>query len=328
MQEIKKAWLTTNRSCNNACEWCYAKNAGLKSMDFEKLKKCIDSLSDINVKNVVLIGGEPTLYAHLFDTLHYLKEKGIYVSMASNGRLFCDKDFAKKCYQAGLRSVNISLKAITEADYISLTGKEGFHEAIEGYHNLKKLGINTSLSYVITTESFALEDLINCMKKEKLDDIVFQFVKPTVQLEAAEPIMKMDAMGRVVSAIYHRMKQEQIHYIIEASFPFCFIDQDILEQLLVEKKITNGCHIKTGSGLNFDEKFQVIPCNHFVDFPFQKREIVCKEDIEALYASEEMKTFRKQVNTYISKKCENCKWWMKCGGGCFTRWLYEKTDQI
>lgn len=70
---INGAWLTTNRSCNNRCEWCYAQNAIGNEMDIDDAKKCVDVLKELKVKHIVLIGGEPTIYSHLIELLKYIK---------------------------------------------------------------------------------------------------------------------------------------------------------------------------------------------------------------------------------------------------------------
>lgn len=46
MKEIKPlvAWLTTNRTCNNKCKWCYTYNYKCNNlkMNNEKLKDTVD----------------------------------------------------------------------------------------------------------------------------------------------------------------------------------------------------------------------------------------------------------------------------------------------
>ena len=151
---IKSAWLTTNRSCNNKCDWCYARNAlSEKSlMDIEKAKKIIDQLVSINVKKIILIGGEPTIYEHFVELIQYIHSKGLIIALASNGRRFANKDFARETVEAGVNGIDISLKATSEEDYVSKTHSKGLMEMLQGYKNLVELGFQPSISYVVVND--------------------------------------------------------------------------------------------------------------------------------------------------------------------------------
>ncbi len=65
-------------------------------MNFEDIKKYVNSLSKVGINKIILIGGEPTIYDDIAKTIKYISNKGINVSMASNGRMFSDYRFAKK----------------------------------------------------------------------------------------------------------------------------------------------------------------------------------------------------------------------------------------
>lgn len=94
---IKSAWLTTTRSCNCRCNWCYAKETlGWKSfMDFDKAILAVDELKRKGVSKIVLIGGGPTIYNRFLDLIKYIHKSGINCTIATNGIKFKDINFAK-----------------------------------------------------------------------------------------------------------------------------------------------------------------------------------------------------------------------------------------
>lgn len=324
---IKSAWLTTNRSCNCRCEWCYAqKTLGPASfMDLEKAKKAVNELKKYNVKKIVLIGGEPTIYNHFLDLVKYIHENEIRCTVATNGVVFENMEFAKATVNSGVSNINISLKATSEDDYEKYTGVRVLHKVMKGYANLKSIGFNPVFSYVIVNDDQdEFEKLINLLENNHIDQIGFQFVKPVLEFNKTDSIMDIKTMAMFVEYIYERMKKTDIRYALEISFPLCLIKKKVLEKLILERRITTCCHVQKGSGIVFDTDFKVLPCNHFAEYPFRETPMDFSEDnpIEELWNSEEVTEFRNRVRCYPSKVCETCNLWNICGGGCFTRWLF------
>lgn len=332
--KLNSAWLTTNRTCNNRCEWCYAKNtlSNTQLMDFEKAKEAVDELAKRKVNRIMLIGGEPTIYPNFIELIQYIREKEIQVSLATNGRKFKDLNFAKKVIQAGITGIDISLKAISEEEYLKNTNSYGLNEMIEGYKNLKKIGFNPSVSYVIIEDSKErFEEVVKFISSQGIDRFAIQFVKPVVE-EKDDEILDLNKMGKFVEYIYEIMNShKEISYSMEISFPLCLINRDILNELVEQGRIFNCCHVPRGTGIIFDQDFKVLPCNHFAEYPFcdDSIDFSDKLSIEKLWESETVKEFRKKAQCYPTEKCEECNLWVQCGGGCFTRWLYiDPNDYI
>lgn len=188
---ISGAWLTTNRSCNNKCSFCYAQNAKGNDMDIEDAKRCIKALHEMGISHLILIGGEPTIYQNIIPLIEYATSVGMNVSMATNGRKFSDSLFSQKIARAGLSSVNISLKGSNEEEYLTNTHCKGFIEAIKGYKNLNEVGIKPIISYVITTNDVnKIKNLISSVVENNLDNLLFQFVKPVISPDSS-PIMNI-----------------------------------------------------------------------------------------------------------------------------------------
>jgi len=327
MRKLVTAWLTTNRNCNNQCSYCYAKNTWHNScmMDFEKVKEAVDRLCENGIKRIVLIGGEPTLYPHFFQTVEYIRNKGIPVYIPSNGRIFSNHDFSKKMADVGISGIDISLKAVDEESYKQGTGVNGFRQMLDGYHNLKELGINVTASYVITKyDEVEFDKLIELAERESISPMMIQFVKPTLDLNQKVPIMSILDMGKSVGYIYNHIRDKAINYKFEVSFPICTIERSVFDELVKLGRVVNCCQVPRGTGINFDETFKVIPCNHFADFPLSDKPVDMEnfdEEVDAILESDLAKKVRELSSSYPTVKCQTCKDWYICGGGCFTRWL-------
>ena len=324
----KTAWLTTNKSCNNRCSWCYASQSNFSDdfMDIEKLYKLVDILCKNNIKNIVFIGGEPSIYKHLLQAVKYIADKQVRMSMATNGIRFSDKSFAQQIVDSGLHNFNISLKGSTPEEYYQNTRSLGFKKSIQGYQNLKSLGANVKLSYVLgdqtETEILKLKDFLI---KYSLDNIVFQLYKPSASDGKDVPDMKI--IAQTCKTAFEIFKQTDLHYAFEISIPLCLFDKAFLQELIERKIIQTCCHIRKGAGIIFDSNFDILPCNHFVQSPLN-REPVPFDNIIDFWNSSICMQFRDTINTYPSKKCINCNLWENCGGGCILRWFHLNPEDF
>lgn len=325
--KIKTAWLTTNRTCNNSCTWCYAhENLSCSDkMNLEDAIKAVDQLSKMGVERIVLIGGESTIYPYFFELLEYIKKKRIKVNLPTNGRKFKDPEFAEMVKKIGINGVDLSFKGYDRESYKKNTCVDGFDEAIEGYKQMKKYGINPWASYVITNDSKEeFNKFFDMIVANDISRVKFLFVKPELNLEKQEDVMPVDKMGAFVDYIYEKFKDTDIIYNLEISFPICLIKEETWEKLVKEQRVSSCCGITKGRTLIFNEKFKILPCNHFSNFAFSDKPIDLDnidKEIEMLYNSDIYKMFVEKALSYPTLKCQGCSKWNICGGGCFTRWL-------
>ncbi len=326
---LTTAWFTVNRNCQFHCEWCYAKESTPSQiMDFEKAKSTVDALHKKGIKKIILIGGEPLLYKNIITLAEYIAKKNILVSIATNGQALKSETLCKNIVLSGVKNVNISLKGTSENEYEHNVGSKGLQTAIDGYHNLKNAGLNPTLSYVIVSRNTDdIKRLITLAKENNLDNFSFQYVKPVITKNSPE-ILDLFDMGKILCNIYDLMNESGLSYTIEISFPLCLIPKEYRDEIISSGHIYTGCHIRRGSGMIFDTDFKVLPCNHFVDMPY-KKEVPSQINIDYInnfQNSKEVTAFKDKLRFYPSTKCSTCELWDKCGGGCFTRWLFKNPE--
>jgi pyruvate-formate lyase-activating enzyme len=70
--------------CNRACPYCY-KSSGLngRHADYEDICQLIDALSQLQVFEIAIGGGEPTLHPRFIDILRYCRQQGIVPSFTT-----------------------------------------------------------------------------------------------------------------------------------------------------------------------------------------------------------------------------------------------------
>jgi radical SAM protein with 4Fe4S-binding SPASM domain len=151
-------------SCTNECQHCYnfwrnschdkPPNTGiLRESDAEII---VQKLSDSEVFNIVVTGGEPLLnFQTCITCIRSAKAKRIGVSMNSNVVLLTLKK-AELLAEAGLKHILTSVLGPTADIHDKLTQRQGsFKKLMVGIKNAQSAGINVSANMVITQLNFA-----------------------------------------------------------------------------------------------------------------------------------------------------------------------------
>jgi MoaA/NifB/PqqE/SkfB family radical SAM enzyme len=114
--------LAPTDACNLECEWCSTQKRGKNVLKLHEAIGIIDTYVDLGIKSLEITGGgDPTVYPHLAEIIHYAtEEKKIDVGMITNGLLLdkIEEEALKK-----LTWMRISLSGLEfnqDADYFAL----------------------------------------------------------------------------------------------------------------------------------------------------------------------------------------------------------------
>lgn len=83
--------LTVNNACNLNCVYCFGSYSKRKAKDdftTDELIKIIDELWRLGTRNLTVHGGETLLRKDIGFLVDYMKQKGFYVNLITNGLLF------------------------------------------------------------------------------------------------------------------------------------------------------------------------------------------------------------------------------------------------
>jgi hypothetical protein len=99
-------WLEVNLTpvCNASCEWCVEKR-GWHPQEKASWETIVEAAIQSGKKNIILLGGEPTLHKNLFDIIEKLVAANLNVWITTNGSMLT-RGFAEKL--RGIKGVNIS----------------------------------------------------------------------------------------------------------------------------------------------------------------------------------------------------------------------------
>lgn len=200
--------------CNNRCRFCMVDGIhGQFSFPYEATLELIDQLPARS--KVDLFGGEPTLYPRFFELLQYIRSKSLKCSIATNGRLFSNKEFTGKvvAITGGALYVRTSLYGLTAEVHDSLTGvNRSYAELMLGLDNIVAARIPCQVNIVITLMNLPdLPEIVRLVIDKGVRRIKFglivdarsclQLVPPLAQIrpQLAEAVQLAERNGLIVT---------------------------------------------------------------------------------------------------------------------------------
>lgn len=145
---------TLSYKCNFTCSHCYSRDEAAEELPTEQIKQIVDVLAEQQVPFVNFGGGEPLIRKDLLDVTRYATDKGLNVSMNSNGWLL-DLATAQQIKDAGFKSVGISIDSAAGASHDDFRNQNGsFDRAVAALDALHAVGVKTTMSSVISRINF------------------------------------------------------------------------------------------------------------------------------------------------------------------------------
>ena len=145
----------TNR-CNEKCIHCYHPFDTYqisKELNTSEVKSLIDIIDDLGVFDVTLSGGEALLREDIEEILEYISEKGMMISLYSNGLLLSEEVVSKLC-EYRIKTVSISLYGDIAEVHDQITTVQGsFERTLKGIEILKKYKIPFDLKCVMLSQN-------------------------------------------------------------------------------------------------------------------------------------------------------------------------------
>jgi len=142
-------YLQLTRDCYQGCRFCSNPPTGVDLTE-EELRSELDQLVSLGYDGVILTGGEPSLSPLLFPALAYAAEKGLHSRMITNGQLLAEEDFFRRCVDAGLSHIHVSLHSSRQEVHDFITRyPTAWETLVRCLELVPKLGITCDINTVI-----------------------------------------------------------------------------------------------------------------------------------------------------------------------------------
>jgi MoaA/NifB/PqqE/SkfB family radical SAM enzyme len=281
------------RKCNQECIICSNPENG-KEIDFNEAKKSIDDLKRSGHSDVILTGGDPTLYKKLPELIKYAVKNRIHPRIITNGQKISDMKYLQKLIKVGLKDLHLSIYSNINSIQYKLSQKK------DSLANIKKTLDNTLKTDIHVNVNI----VINKYNSDHLSKIVSWIVKdyPNVRhfvFNNLDPFMNRVSENKKVVPRFNDFELE-LHRALE-----------ILEK---NKKTF---------------RVERVPLCYMTDFEYvstETRKIVKNEKRVIYFLDEKGMSSQKDWKRDESEKCRVCFLKNICAGIDFRGGYYKKEE--
>lgn len=332
------------RTCNLKCLHCYSDSAAGKyegELTTQEALGVIEDLAQFKCPAVLFSGGEPLLRNDIFELACSAKERGLRVTLSSNGTLIT-RAMAEKIKKSGFVYVGLSLDGIGSV-HDRFRGMPGaFEKTVQAVRYLKEAGQKVGLRLTMTRHTIkSLPEILEMMITEKIDRACFyhlvftgrgRFLKDEALSHeeirtALDQILSWTktfhlfglkkeilTVGHPADGIYLYLKLLKEGKEVQAGGVMDLIQSNGGGQF--GSGVGLGC-IDTVGNVHPDQFWTNVTLGNVKERPFSEIWLDCQNEL--------MKGLKNRL-PLLKGRCSTCRWKNECGGGLRTRAYLEYDD--
>lgn len=276
--------------------------------------KIIDRLHELTVFELKVAGGEPMLRKDLAHILQYAADKGLSVSMATNGTVL-NRQMIQQLDGIPLRFIMVSFEGADPAAHDPVRGKGSFARALQGLQLIKELTHHhINLHFTLTGANCRdLEDIFRFAERSPAHSIGFTPMRPS-------------GNGTKQSGLWLSREEyvRSIHLLAKLARTF---SKPVSIPMDPEG---SGGRLYTGFGCGagnvnggIDSEGYMAPCNFFTGNEWRGHNVREKDILDVWLNSPLFKRLRSLPG---NPRCKECPHYMVCRGNCRAAALFLAGD--
>jgi len=306
--QLKCAVWEFTLKCNLRCSHC-GSSAGVPRESELSTKECFklcEELADLGCEDVSLMGGEPFLRKDWFQVAQCIKDLGMNLNFVSNGTIL--EKYIDKISKFQPKVIGISLDGMKETHEL-IRGRGTWEKIVRTIDLLREKEIQTT---IITTVS-----KLNFKDLPKMKDLLFkknvnwqiQVAMPFGNFKKEQMLTKEEFYAVALWIAKERIKNKFDDLPVIGAHCFGY-----------RSKILPGCHWEgcsagiTAIGITSDGG--IVGCLSMGNNRFIEGNVREKSLKEIWENPNSFSYNRKFDKTKLGPNCRNCKYAVKCKGGC------------
>ena len=333
------------RTCNLRCVHCYSDSMAMQypgELTWEQMKNVVDDLAAYQVPSLLLSGGEPMIHPRFFDLVDLATEKGLKLTISTNGTLITPEK-AALLKAANVAYVGISLDGIGKI-HDEFRRKEGaFDAAVCGFKNCHDVDQKTGLRLTLTRHNVEnINQILDFIEEKEIKRVCFYHLVPAgrgsaMQVLAAEEARH--AIDTLISRVESWHKQGIDRELLTVTQPadgaylLVRMENENHPNLAEARRLLswNGgganssgrgiANIDTQGNVHPDQFWQDITLGNVKRMPFSEIWEGKNPDSAGILTSIRSIGLLSQEErqSRMTGPCADCKWFSICGGGFRTR---------
>lgn len=318
------------RQCNLRCLHCYSDSDSKTypgELSFQQCQGVLDDLAGFGVPGVLLSGGEPLIHPRFFDIAGYARQKGLRVTLSTNGTLIT-REIAQKLKDLELAYVGISLDGIGKT-HDHFRGREGaFDRTVAAFRNCKAVGQKVGLRLTLSRNTMDdLDGILDFIEAEEIDRVCFYHLVYSgrgSQLTEVDHQRTREALDKIITRTAdwadRGIPKEVLTVDLPADGAYLYLRmkgegdpraEEVLDMLKWNGGGKNGSatgigNIDTQGNVHPDQFWQQLTLGNVKERPFSE------------IWTDKNNTFLAKLrnrNAYLEGKCRTCRFLNICGGG-------------
>lgn len=295
-QLLKEIIFEITKRCNLGCVNCPNPDKHTVDIDYITVKRTVDKIVKLGVKNVRFTGGEPLLHNKIEEMIIYAKNRGCYVTLNTNATLFNDQLI--KSIGKNADNILVSLQGFNQTSERLLTKNCSlFQRKLTNIFKLKRksygiVRIGTVISKTLVN-NFGMH--LRLIKRLGIDN--WEIYRPLPGNHHNQHITKKD-FQIITNHIYH-LRHSGLKIKIGNPLPFCINNDIRLSKLFFLGGIVDEGRLV----LDADGYFKP---NYFTDYNLGKH-------LETSW--KKLILINKQSRENLTIHCKNCESLKWCQGG-------------
>ena len=169
--------------CNFRCIHCYADGRHNEScMSYEEITRLVDEMADAGTFFLTLSGGDPLTHPDFARIYKYIRERGIFVEVFTNGTLITE-EITQLFKEYPPVNVDITIYGSSNDTYWRVAGvKDGYSKMLRGLQRLKENNIHFTLKTSVLREN--ADDVPSIQDFARKNGVTFRYsyqVAPTIE---------------------------------------------------------------------------------------------------------------------------------------------------